>query len=208
MQFSILGVPFRCTKDMFTWTKIKESICVYWALAWRGALMGVAAVFLFLGILLIPSFWSSEALSSFSTAEFDVKLSMYLVYCLQYWYQQMFVLGIIVLALLCVSLILGVCYVQYYGIFKKNYRSFERQYNKPQVQSFLSSGYWKPLIFTVVFGWAIGFSSEKALEILGLEETLRAIFNIIVGAGLFHIFFQGGTWGFVTAPKNSQHLER
>ena len=31
MQFSIFGVPFKCTKDMFTWEKVRTTIFINWA---------------------------------------------------------------------------------------------------------------------------------------------------------------------------------
>lgn len=35
MQFSIFGVLFKCTKEMFTWEKIRSTCFINWAINWR-----------------------------------------------------------------------------------------------------------------------------------------------------------------------------
>lgn len=62
MQFSIFGVPFRCTKDMFSWEKVKWTFCVGWAQWWRQFLVGylltipfaIVAVSVVFGALKMP----------------------------------------------------------------------------------------------------------------------------------------------------------
>lgn len=193
---------------MFTWEKVKWSIFVYWTQLWRSVLFTVVAMLVLFVIMLTPAFLNPEALTQFSNAELDVKITMHTAYSLHYWYQQMFVPGIALLCFLFVGLIFGAIYIQYYSMFKKNYRSFSRQFNKPEVLSLWSWGFWKPFIFITVFGLLIGFGVGTVLEALMVREGLVSLVSLIVGLVLFYVFLQGGTWGFVPVEKQQTMLTK
>ncbi len=201
MQFSILGVPFKCTKDMFTWEKVKWSIFVYWAQLWRGGLVVVVAIIALIALLFVPAFLNSEALAQFSNSELDVRVTMHTAYSIHYWYQQMFIPGIVLLCFWFVGLILGVIYIQYYTLFKKNYRPVARQFNKPEIRSLWSWGFWKPFILITLFGLLWGFVEGFVLGLADVQNVAIGFISLIIGLVLFHIFLHGGTWGFVPVRK-------
>lgn len=204
MQFSIFGVPFKCAKDMFTWEKVKWSIFVYWAQSWRGALLVIGALTLLMGIFFLPGMINSNELAVlYENAERSVQFLVPIIYASQYWVQHLLVLGIVLLCLWFVGVILGAIYIKYYGFFKKNYRSFSRQFNKPMVISFWSGGFWKPAIFTMVFGLLVGCVIGALFRFLDVQQGGVALISLIIGLVLFHIFLHGGTWGFV--PVSRQH---
>jgi hypothetical protein len=204
MEFSIFGVRFGCAKNMFSWEKIKWSFFVYWAQLWRSSALVAVAFLVGFVLLLTPAFLNSNALSQFNNSEFDVKISMHVAYSLHYWYQQLLTLGIAVLCFWFFGLILAGLYVQYYVTFKKNYRSFSRQFNKPEVKSFWCWGFWKPFILTLALGLLFGWGSSFVLGLLGVHQSIVSLIGFIVGAAPFHIFIHGGTWGFVPVRKSTK----
>ncbi len=202
MQFSIFNVLFKCTKDMFTWEKVKWTIFVYWAQLWRVALFGVGSILLFAGIFFLPVIINSDELVALTeSAEPSVRSLVPLVYASQYWAQQMFAPGIIFLCLGIVGLILGAIYIQYYTFFKKSYRSFDKHFNQAKVQSFWSGGFWKPFMLITVFGLLIGGLVGFLLGEFMVYDGLIQLISLSVGLVLFHIFLHGGTWGFVPVRK-------
>lgn len=58
VEYSLFGVPFKCTQDMFTKEKLRQTLCVYWADMWRQLVLLsllLTPVFL-ISIFLIPIF--------------------------------------------------------------------------------------------------------------------------------------------------------
>lgn len=209
MQFSIFGVPFKCTKDMFTWEKVKWSIFVYWAQLWRGGLFSVVALLLWVGTFFLPGMINSNELEVlYQGAESSIKFLIPIVYASQYWYQQMFVTGIMLLCLWFIGLILGAIYIQYYSMFKKNYLSFSRQFNKPEVLSLWSWGFWKPFILITLFSLLFGFVEGFVLGLADAQNVVIGLIGLIIGLVLFHIFLHGGTWGFVPIAKQQPKITK
>ncbi|QOL20130.1 hypothetical protein [Candidatus Bodocaedibacter vickermanii] len=204
MQFSILGVPFKCTKDMFTWEKAKWSLFVYWAQLWRGVLLLSGALLLLVGIFFLPGVINSNELSAlYQGVDPSIMFLVPVVYASQYWYQHLLVLGIVLWSLWCVGLILGMIYFQYYTLFKKNYQTLSRQLNKFEIRSLWSWGFWKPFIFITVFGLLAGGVVRALFWVMDIQQGGVALISLIIGVVLFHIFLHGGTWGF--APVSKQH---
>jgi hypothetical protein len=198
MQFSIFSVPFKCSKDMFTWEKIKWSICVYWAQAWRGGSFGLAMGLLGVAVLMAPEFLDPETLAQYSGPELGVDgLSQLMIY----WRQHLFVPGIVFVCCWVMGLIFMGVYIQYYATFKKNYRSLSRQFNKSEVGRFWSRGFWKPFILITLFGLFLGFVESFVLELIGTPKIFVTLTGFVVGLVLFHIFIHGGSWGFVPVRK-------
>ena len=201
MEFSIFGVPFRCTKDMFTWEKFKWSLFIYWAQLWRGSTLAVAALFVGGVVLLIPAFLDSDALAQFNNSELDIKITMHIAYSLHYWYQQLLIPGIVLVCCWFFGLILASLYIAYYATFKKNYQSFSRQFHKLEVKSFWSCGFWKPFILTTIFGLLFGWIAGAVLGLLDVQQAVITLISFMVGLVLFHIFIHGGAWRFVPVRK-------
>ncbi|QOL20129.1 hypothetical protein [Candidatus Bodocaedibacter vickermanii] len=202
MQFSILGVPFKCTKDMFTWEKAKWSLFVYWAQLWRGGILGVVGVL----IVCLPALLNFKALSKFFSATLEEAVWVFILLMIDsmgYWYQQNLALVIVLFCLWCVGLILGMIYFQYYTLFKKNYQTFSRQLNKFEIRSLWSWGFWKPFIFITVFGLLTGGVVRALFWVMDIQQGDVALISLVIGLVLFHIFLHGGSWGFV--PVSRQH---
>lgn len=195
MQFSIFGVPFRCTKDMFTWEKVKWTFCVGWAQWWRTTLVGylltislgivVGAVSVVFGALKMPFSFDSE------------------------W-------SLILLGALYIPALLIMLSIDFYVLFKKKYKSFDRHFfNPPQQLQFFSWLFWKPFLvmaFLVLIGLCVmGLVSILRIVFLGsvfgvvLEvfSSLWSIISLFVYLALMsgHITLHGGTWGFVPVRK-------
>jgi hypothetical protein len=85
MQISIFNVPFKCTKDMFTWEKFKWSIYVYWAPLWRGGLLSIGMLALVAAVLFLPAFTNSAVSQVFNGSNFEQKARVYLLYSMHVW---------------------------------------------------------------------------------------------------------------------------
>lgn len=183
MQFSILGVPFKCTKDMFTWEKIKWSLCVCWSEFWR---IFIVSASIFILALMIRKF-------TFHLEEEDM------VY--------FFIAGGKLLAYLFRP------YIKYYVYFRKNFNSFIRCFEQYPRPAFWSWAFWKPYLITnphilasmstliIIMSKLIWPHSIFIGFGFSLSNPSINIILFIVNAIFLHIFLHGGTWGFVPARK-------
>jgi hypothetical protein len=65
MEFAIFGVPFKCTKDMFSLEQAKWTLFIYWAQLWRDLILGgILGVFMG-GIIWTNPEWSTSWLALF-----------------------------------------------------------------------------------------------------------------------------------------------
>ena len=200
MQFSILGVPFKCTKDMFAWEKFKWSLCVYWSQWWRAGLFSVGMLILWAGVIFFPAVVNTGVLPGHEEAELSMKLSVYIARSFFYWKDNL-VLASVLLGAWLISLIVIAWYIQYYATFRKNYKSFDRHFFKPQVEKFWSWGFWKPSILTLVVSVLLGLAVGFVLGWFDIMDIVISLIGFIVGLVLFHIFLHGGSWGFILTPK-------
>lgn len=195
MQFSILGVPFKCTKDMFTWEKVKWTLCVFLAHWWRQFLVGY---------LLILSF---AIVAGGISVVFDA-LKMPLALDEGQ--------ALILMGALYVPVLLILLRIDFYVLFKKKYKSFDRHFfNPPQQLRFFSGLYWKPFL-------AMTLLVLMCLCIVGLVSILRVVFlggmfgvvldilSSLLSLVVFfvylvlisgHVTLHGGAWGFVPVWK-------
>jgi hypothetical protein len=203
MQFSILGVPFKCTKDMFTWEKAKWSFLTYWTIGWRGLALILSTLVLAFGILFLPSILGAiQDIPLGEDADFALRALLNFVLSLNFWKEHYLIPGIVLLALLVVALILGGIYIHYYGIFKKNYKSFNRDFAILTIPTFKSWNFWKRYIFVALFGFL------SAIPVFGLillepHPLVKHLVNFFIGFVLFHVTLHGGTWGFVPVRKEA-----
>lgn len=207
MQFSILGVTFKCTKDMFTWEKTKWSFFTYWTIAWRVLALGLFAIVLACLILILPDIVGF--LPEVPLGELGDDDSFFLIPTLKslllfgFWKEHNLITGIVLLVLLFITLILGEFYIYYYGIFKKNYTSFNRNYQIPTIPTLKSWNFWKRYIFVTILSLEIGFILGFVLDLLNINETIIQVVGFVVGRVLFHITLHGGSWGFVPTRKET-----
>lgn len=201
MQFSIFGVPFKCAKDMFTWEKIKWSIYVYWAQLWRGGFLSIGVLALVVAVLFLPAFTNSAISQVFNGSNFEQKARVYLLYSMHVWVKDSLISGIGLLVCWVVGLILAASFIQYYATFRKNYKSFDRHFFKPQVEKFWSWGFWKPFILITLLGLLIGLIVGALFGAMDIPQGVVTLINLIVGVVLFHVFLHGGSWGFILTPK-------
>jgi hypothetical protein len=204
MQFSILGVPFKCTKDMFALEKVKWSIVVYWAHLWRGVIFAVGMLALFAAILAVPAFLSWDALQAFNDSDLALRVLMYVVFSVDCWSKNWLALGVGLLTLWVIILFITSLYINYYITFIKGYKFFERHYFKPLVEKFWSAGFWKPFILILVLGGVIGFAIGFLLRWFDVMDSVISLIGFITGLVLFHIFLHGGSWGFIPVRRRSE----
>lgn len=191
MQFSIFGVPFKLSKEMFGREQLKHSLCAYWALAWRGLVFGLVwgsvlgSLFIF-NVELRELFLEAVLHQTFPSIEFWLSVDGF------------------VLVLLLIGLFLGMSYIQYYGLFKKNYKTFQKDYSDPSISktSFLSKNFWRPWLLTAIFGVVVGQIVKLVVEVV-LPELYVIAFSFFIGFLLFHFYLHGDTWGFV--PKKREN---
>ncbi len=205
MQFSVLGVPFKCAKDMFTWEKAKWSFFTYLTVGWRGLALALAAIATAVATLLFPTILGViPDVPLGDDSDFPVILVIKLLLSLGFFVEHYFITSIILMTVFIVFLVLGALYFYYYGIFKKDYKSYDRNYDIPTIPTFKSwSFWWKPYIFIVIIAILLGGVVGAALDFLGSGEILVHTVNTIVGLVLFHIALHGGTWGFVPVRKEA-----
>jgi hypothetical protein len=116
MQFSILGVPFKCTKDMFTWEKIRSTCFISWAITWR--------------------FWLLFGLTSspivYALYYFIENNSLTKVH--------------IMLALLClIPFLFAYYYLKHFVLYQLSFRTMKRIFiTEPTKPKWMSWHFWKP----------------------------------------------------------------
>lgn len=205
MQYSILGVPFKCTKDMFTWEKAKWTFFTYLTVGWRGLALVLATITTAVATLLFPAVLGViPDVPLGDDAEFPAILIIKFLLSFRFFLDHYFITGIILMMGFVVFLVLGALYFYYYGVFKKDYKSYDRNYDIPTIPSFTSwSIWWKPYIFIVIIALLLGVVVRAALDFVESGEILAHAVNTTVGLVLFHIALHGGTWGFVPARKGT-----
>jgi hypothetical protein len=235
MQFSLFGVPFKCTKDMFSWKKLGWTMCVYWAQFWRGMVLGLVL----LGIVGIVV-WQSQFFQIFleevltkgsEQAQHYDRDQIFID-----WYHSTNILGWVGAwgALISAAFILSV-YIQYYTLAKKHYKSFNKGITLAGLpKRFWSCAFWKRWMLSVLYSLIIGFVfwvlmalvmvvAGAALLLLALIPGV-AVASAIIGGVLFvvlyafyaigifvlptHITLHGGTWGVVPVSKQAAPLEK
>jgi hypothetical protein len=65
---------------MFTWEKVKWSICIYWAQFWRGGVLGLVGILVGVFLLLVPAFLNLDDLAQYKKVEIDIKIAAHIVY--------------------------------------------------------------------------------------------------------------------------------
>lgn len=175
MQFSIFGVPFKCTKDMFIQDKVLWTIYIFWAQFWR-----LLLVFLGAGLSVVAYFYFTEHhFSGFENFSISSLLSIAILGILLY--------GVII-------------YVQYYVYFEKSFQSFKQEFLKDYKPKFWSWGFWKPFLIIAVITFIVDFIIGS---LLSPNITNGLIF--IFGLFFQHICLHGETWGFkLVAKTNAQ----
>lgn len=176
MQFSIFGVPFKCTKDMFDQDKLAWSICAVWAAFWR--YLAVWSCFLLVGFVGFGGVFGLSHLANNSGIVFVVLIGLAMI--------ALFVGNLLIFAV-----------IQYYVLFRKQYKSFDRT-NLEYVASvkLISWEFARPylinvgLMFVANIVAALLFSKDAS----GGAMFLFALF-------LSHVTLHGGTWGFVPIAK-------
>ena len=204
MQFSIFGVPFKCTKDMFTWEKAKWSFFTYWTMGWRVFVLCLSTFLLAFGMLLLPAILGAiQDIPLGENADFSLILLLKFVHSFGFWKEHYMTTGIVLLVLLLIASILGGIYIHYYGIFKKNYTSYNRNYEIPVIPTIKSWNFWKRYIFVTILGLGIGFILGFVLGLLHINETIIQAVGFVVGCVFFHITLHGGAWGFIPVRKKN-----
>lgn len=187
MQFSIFGVQFKCTKDMFAWGKFKWSIYIYWAEWWRSTIIQfiLGGIFLILG----------NAILNFDR---DGGFLWEIFYFCR--------LGLYYFVTAC---------IQYYVYFRKAWYSFNRQFIKGECPIFWSWDFWKPysMIVAIKYLFSAGlnlFFGKNVFSIFQIMlfqkiplQPLEHIFDLV----FLHLFLHGGTWGVVPKRKEASLIE-
>jgi hypothetical protein len=226
MQFSIFGVPFKCTKDMLSWEKIKFLMCVYWAQLWREMVLG----FIFLvvvGIAVLQSQLFQILLEELLTKGGEQGQHFDRGQKLIDWYHSTNVLGWVGAwgALILGAFIVNI-YIQYYTLIKKQYSSFDRRAISDKTpQKFWSSEFWKRWIVSIFYSLIVRFVLALVMIVVGAVLFLLALIPgvgvvfVVIGGVLLgawyalyvivmlvlplYIALHGGTWGFVPVSRQS-----
>ena len=186
MQLSIFGVPFKCTKDMFTWEKIRTTIFIDWAILWRYYIVSIL-----LGIVFYPILGLLE--KDLGVNYFSALFVYLVISCLMYYYSKYSVL--------------------YQVAFRTFARKFIKE---PDSRKFFSGYFWKPVLISMVFALLLVFGlvvvgaglwfvlpknqigSQALMLIFAIPSTL-----ICVLLTFDHMFIHGGTYGVVFDPVNA-----
>lgn len=190
---------------MFTLEKAKWSFFTYLTMGWRGLALALATIATAAITLLLPAILGViPDVPLGDDSDFPTILVLKFLLSLSFFEEHYLITGIILATVFVVFLVLGVLYSYYYGIFKKDYKSYDRNYDIPTIPTFKSwSFWWKPYIFIIIIGLLLGAIVGVALAFLKPGEILVHTVNTIVGLVLFHIALHGGTWGFVPGRKET-----
>ena len=188
MQFSIFGVPFGCTKDMFTWEKIRSTCFINWAILWRSSLVCTLPAIVF--VSLFPfSLLHKENRDDVSFFELFLYLALYLVSRFMY----------------------------YPVLYKVSFQTFDRTFIKaPNNLKFFGAYFWKPLLLSAILSfllicclicicvgvWFVLPKNQIASHALMLIVAMPSAF-IFVLIVFDHLFIHGGTYGVVFNPANA-----
>lgn len=186
MQFSIFGVPFKCTKDMFTWGKIRTTIFINWAQWWRYSLVSMLP-----GIVFYPILNLLE--KGLGVAYFSIAFVYMVISILIYFYCKYTVL--------------------YQVSFQTFARRFIKE---PNNLKFFSGYFWRPVLVSIVFAFlltigliiiGVGLWYVLPKNQIG-SQALMLIFAIpsslaTVLLTFDHVFIHGGTYGILVEPVNA-----
>lgn len=188
MQFSIFGVPFKCTKDMFTWEKIRSTCFISWAITWRFFIL-LALIFTIAYPVL--SFLKKD---SISTAHITLALVCSVLIFIAYYY------------------------IKHSVLYEISFKTMVRKHiNEPTKPKFKSWGFWKPqlialsillLALTVqltIFGLIAYslFTKSHILEFLTLSATFLSGISFVM-ITLNHFILHSGIFGFEIEVKHEE----
>ncbi|MDP3641041.1 MAG: hypothetical protein Q8R43_01225 [Alphaproteobacteria bacterium] len=174
MHFSIFGVPFKCTKDMFDQDKLVWSACALWTALWR--YLAVLGCFLLVGFV---GFGGVVGLSHLACNSGVVFMGL---------------VGLVMISLFVGNLLIFAA-IQYYALFRKQYQSFGRS-NPEYVVSvkLISWEFGRPYLINIGIMFVANIVAALLFSEAGGVLFLFALF-------LFHVTLHGGTWGFVPVAK-------
>ena len=185
MQLSIFGVPFKCTKDMFTWEKVRSTCFISWAITWRYLLVSMLP-----GIVFNPILGLLE--HQLGVAYFSVFFAYMVISILIYCYSKYTVL--------------------YQISFRTFARKFIKE---PDNLKFFSAYFWRPVLLSVALAFLLviclillgaglwfvlpkhQIGSQALMLLFAMPSAL-----VFVLIAFDHAFIHGGTYGVAFQPAN------
>lgn len=188
MQFSLFGVPFKCSRDMFTWEKIRSACFISWSISWRFMIL--------LGVI---------ATAAYPFANYMQKDDFGMVH-------------FIILAIFFVILFWSYYYVKHSVLFEISYRTINRRYiNEHSKPEFVSWRFWKPqlvvmLIYFLILSVLLVICGLIARELIIKNLWLEVLLFVVgclssIGFAMItlnHIIINGGTFGFIIDVVNDE----